>query len=259
MTSWNVTSIASTDKAPGTAASNGLFAAKTAKKRRPSGLLFSCHNEQVPMSFAPRFLKMLTPASLLMVCLTTVPALANDSSAVPLQLKKELEALKGTLKDSLGIDDQALSKIVATAISLKNNSGTPKHLSLQIRINQALKQNGLGQVRYVNKYDQAYWSAAASHYAESSTPGDQRRWIGAQFDTRGKYRYVTHVFKGSPAEQAGLKRGDKILTVNGDTAWRPAVTFALSKPAALHELSIQRLPWGKPKRKKQIKRVDKMK
>ncbi len=47
--------------------------------------------------------------------------------------------------------------------------------------------------------------------------------VGAAFDKMNEFVFITDVFESSPAQKAGLKAGDKIITVDGKTALNRSV------------------------------------
>jgi S1-C subfamily serine protease len=52
--------------------------------------------------------------------------------------------------------------------------------------------------------------------SDGRTPGPGRPWLGVNTEELRGRLFVTRVTPGSPAEQAGLKRGDVIVGVNGE-------------------------------------------
>jgi len=72
----------------------------------------------------------------------------------------------------------------------------------------------------------AAFVTAGCHTAPSSKPTLERGWIGGEYRSaeqklvpNGEHGrvYVEQVYAGTPAEQAGLKPGDLILTLNGQS------------------------------------------
>src|SRR2546423_409093 len=72
----------------------------------------------------------------------------------------------------------------------------------------------------------AAFMTAGCNTAPSAKPTLERGWIGGEYRSaerklvpKGEHRrvYVEQVYAGTPAEQAGLKPADLILTLNGQS------------------------------------------
>jgi S1-C subfamily serine protease len=72
---------------------------------------------------------------------------------------------------------------------------------------------------------------------------DPRGWLGVEFLARPDGGHVTRVFSGTAADAAGLRVGDVIRTVNGESIDRPNELSYLIRNAgagARPELTVQR-------------------
>lgn len=76
-------------------------------------------------------------------------------------------------------------------------------------VNQGLEALGLGSNALIHELQQEYWLQTKPHQDVNVT------YFGAWFERRGKRWYVREVFPGSPAQSAGLMRGDEILSLDG--------------------------------------------
>jgi S1-C subfamily serine protease len=92
--------------------------------------------------------------------------------------------------------------------------------------------------------------------SEIFTPETDARWLGVRVQPGSSPLAITGVDKGSPAEQAGLHVGDKILEVNGKAPkgfielnqWlrdnsQSKFAFEVQRGSARHEVSVQVIPF----------------
>lgn len=62
---------------------------------------------------------------------------------------------------------------------------------------------------------QTFYMEPQLYHSETSSLQGQYEGIGAYVDTQGEYLTITNPIKGSPAEKAGLKPGDKVIAIDG--------------------------------------------
>jgi len=91
--------------------------------------------------------------------------------------------------------------------------------------------------------EQPFW--ALSTVFSGKRDSARLRQIGAWLERRGKRWFVRRVFADSPAERAGLLRGDEIVSVGG-LPLAPVISFASLRPNATVNIKYRRLPWGTP-------------
>jgi S1-C subfamily serine protease len=87
--------------------------------------------------------------------------------------------------------------------------------------------------------------------AAGRVSGPGRPWLGINTDVVHGHLFVTRVTRGGPAERAGLKRGDVIITVNGEPTktlidfyrkvWAQGVAGATVPLDVLQDNSIRRI------------------
>jgi carboxyl-terminal processing protease len=93
--------------------------------------------------------------------------------------------------------------------------------------------------------DQDYWALRSAFSGELA--GAPVRHPGAFFERRGKRWFVRSVLPGSPADDAGLLRGDEIIAVDGRPL-SPVRSFSSLKAGEKAHVEIRRTPMEAPRR-----------
>lgn len=92
--------------------------------------------------------------------------------------------------------------------------------------------------------DQLYWTLRNA--STRKLQGAPVRHIGAWFERRGKRWFISEVFLGTPAAEAGLIRGDEVVTIDGKP-FDPVRTFRLAPASSKLTLAVRRIPWEEPR------------
>lgn len=90
--------------------------------------------------------------------------------------------------------------------------------------------------------DQEYW--ALRSFFSGNIEGFRFRQTGAWFERRGKRWFVRAALPGSPAADAGLKRGDEIVSVDG-VPLAPVASFSRLRPTVKARVTYKRLAYEK--------------
>jgi carboxyl-terminal processing protease len=103
------------------------------------------------------------------------------------------------------------AKLVSDARSQLNDTSTP--LQLETNINALLNRLRASHTEFLSSSDQEFWGLESvfSH----NTDGAPFHQIGAWFENIDGKWFVRDVFEKSPAQLAGLLRGDEIVAVDG--------------------------------------------
>jgi len=120
----------------------------------------------------------------------------------------------------------------------------PDEAHLKTVVNGVLGQLHASHTVFLSDADQEYW--ALQSIFSGHLDGYRVRQIGAWFSRRGSRWFVRNVFPDSPAERAGLRRGDEIITVDG-APLAPVKSFTRLQPNEKANVAFRRLPWEKPR------------
>lgn len=115
----------------------------------------------------------------------------------------------------------------------------PSEESLNRTINAVLGQLAPGAPRFLDHREQAYWVLLGA--SSGRMDGARLRQVGAWFERKGKRWFVAQVFGGSPADRAGLLRGDEIVNVDGGEL-KPVMTFRDARPGTKLKIQYRRFP-----------------
>ncbi|MBM4253468.1 MAG: PDZ domain-containing protein [Deltaproteobacteria bacterium] len=139
------------------------------------------------------------------------------------------------------------SRLTAERDALRAQLGAaPNYAQSRLALSQLRREiGGLAlEAQLLSSEEQKYWVDAACFGGELDTY--PVRHIGAWFERRGRRWFVQSVLAGGPAADAGIVRGDEILTVNGQP-FAPVASFRDVQPAAQVQLGLRRLPWEAPR------------
>jgi carboxyl-terminal processing protease len=100
------------------------------------------------------------------------------------------------------------------------------------------------EAQLLSSDEQKYWVDAACFGGELAAY--PLRHIGAWFERRGRRWFVQTVLAGGPAADAGIVRGDEVLTVDGQP-FSPVASFRGLKADSQVQLGVRRLPWESPR------------
>ncbi len=120
----------------------------------------------------------------------------------------------------------------------------PTEAQVRLALDQLLARLGPSAPRLYSEETQEFW--ALSSMFSQSLEGGRVRQVGAWFERRGARWFVRTVFPGSPAERAGLTRGDEIASVDGNP-FSPVAAFRDLRPGASATVAYRRLPWETPR------------
>ncbi len=166
-------------------------------------------------------------------------------------------ALLGAAKAPVKIYDEALALAQKEFVGTKPRAGwdkavqdgrrslagKPDDAATEAAVNAALATLGAGKAFFLSDADQEFW--ALKSFFSGDLEGFRFRQTGAWFEQRGRRWFVRNALPGSPAADAGLKRGDEILAVDG-RALEPVRSFSRLRPKDRARITYKRLAWDEP-------------
>lgn len=139
------------------------------------------------------------------------------------------------------LPDGAWSKVALKPRPILGAQATPGETTSAV--NATLAALGPAKALLLSPDDQEYW--ALQSFFSGDIEGFRFRQTGAWFERRGRRWFVRNALAGSPAADAGLKRGDEILLVDGKPL-APVQSFASLRPHDTAKITYKRLAWDKP-------------
>ena len=126
------------------------------------------------------------------LAITTVAATRKIDHGKYFEISKNIEIFTNLYKElnTYYVDDLDPSKLMRTGLDAMLNSLDP--------YTNYISESDIEGYRYITE--------------------GKYNGVGATFDRAGEYVFVVDPFEGSPAQKAGLKAGDKILSVDGRSA-----------------------------------------
>ena len=126
----------------------------------------------------------------------------------------------------------------------------PSDAQVRLALKQLFHEAAAGgdAARLYGDAEQKFWANSSCFDGASGDITTARlRHIGAWFERRGHRWFVSAVFSGGPAAEAGLLRGDEIVDVNG-APLQPVGSFSGLGSGQKAVVRYRRLPWEEPRR-----------
>ncbi len=165
-------------------------------------------------------------------------------------------AANDAAKDALAIFDEASALLMPPNAdprfkierdSLRSQLGARPTLGMsRLALRQLQRELGGAalEAQLLSSEEQKYWVDASCFGGELNAY--PLAHIGAWFERRGRRWFVHTVLAGGPAADAGLIRGDELLTANGKP-FAPVSSFRGLKSGTQVQLSVRRMPWEAPR------------
>jgi len=178
----------------------------------------------------------------------TTPAAGQTSAATPPTAPTPLSVFDDTTKlvtehfydrTMRGLPWPSLVAEARKALEAK-----PNDERLQATLGQLLSELKASHTQILAAEDQEYW--ALQSIFSGQLEGARVRHLGAWFERRGAKWFVRNVLPGYPAAEAGLVRGDEVLTVDGKP-FAPLAPLSALKPNEKVRLAVKSVAWDKPR------------
>jgi len=174
------------------------------------------------------------------------PVQTAPAPVLPLSPLGLFDAAVQTLRDNVHDPKRRHPKWEALVMSTRRQLESPAdEAKARQAIAAVLAPLGPSHASLLSDEDQAYWALTSAFSGRME--GGRLRHIGAWFERAGKRWFIRTVFAGSPAERAGLRRGDEIVSVDGNPL-APVLAFSGQRPGEQSTVVYRRFPWEKPVR-----------
>ncbi|MBI51956.1 MAG: hypothetical protein CL779_01900 [Chloroflexi bacterium] len=128
--------------------------------------------------------------------------------------QKEIDKIHESITNNSSSNDFNDFKVIGEIYDvLKDNYVEPERIDKQQLFNASI----LGILRSLDDVHTNYIDPESFSFAQSDLQGTFQG-IGSTISLKGEYVIIVNPFDGSPAEKAGLKNGDKIISVDGEDA-----------------------------------------
>jgi carboxyl-terminal processing protease len=122
---------------------------------------------------------------------------------------------------------------------------TPKSTDSEVTVavNSLLQRLGRSHTQFLTPADQEYW--ALKSIFSGILNGASINHVGIWFERKGARWFARNVLPGGSAAEAGLVRGDEIMSIDGNPVG-PIASFVALKPGDKVSVTYRRLPWQEP-------------
>jgi hypothetical protein len=138
-------------------------------------------------------------------------SLSGPTFRTYLQKHPDTKYVRGFGSNSAGLYGAGTDTTYAAMLNLKMGS-----LELKNQLVESKREKGnLGSDFFRDYIVTMDWKSKKIHFVSQGTPATEWETFGFSTNKQDKQLYISFLFENSPAALAGLKRGDKIISIDG--------------------------------------------